>query len=453
MKYHKLDNRKFLLNLDKPFTKGFHNNNNQNRLKYNLNLNHLNHLNTKNYQNKIRNIYTPIKTYNNLKNKNPNEIIKTSPIKYQYRKIPFQKVKGFKFKLVNNNFRNKTNINCPIICAHNNSTIQNNLNNNIIKDNYKTRMETINQEDNVLNFKNKITKPIYHQIIETKSSSLGSKYETREESAHFLKSKTSLNNKEKNIIKNFSFLKFEKKRDDINISNISPEKKLLKYINKAIKQLNKIKILITNKEHKKRNLSLIQSRENLHNKNIRIDLSLIGKNLKKYKNVIDIDNNKINLSFERKGINNNNINYNHIMKRKKNKTTFKKLNKTITYDELKSNYKKGHKGFSINKINKIEYINKYNTINTEDKYKIKSYDTEIKIPKIDINNIKKKRNYKEINLINEDEKEFNNKKRLKDRYKTENDGENNYNNEDNKENGNNTDNNTNTDIANFEFSD
>ena len=94
-------------------------------------------------------------------------------------------------------------------------------------------METINnQEDIFLDFKsnnfknnnikkdiiilNKIKKPIYHQIIETKSRSLGSKNETREVSAHFLKSKSSLNNirlirkekekeKEKNIIKNFSF--------------------------------------------------------------------------------------------------------------------------------------------------------------------------------------------------------------------------------------------------------
>ena len=59
MKYHKLDNRKLLLNFERPFTKGVYNN--QNKLKYNLNLNHLN---TKNYQNKIRNIYTPIKTFN-----------------------------------------------------------------------------------------------------------------------------------------------------------------------------------------------------------------------------------------------------------------------------------------------------------------------------------------------------------------------------------------------------
>ena len=125
------------------------------------------------------------------------------------------------------------------------------------------------------------------------------------------------------------------------------------------------------------------------------------------------------------------------------------MNKTITYDELKSIYQKGHKVFNINKQNKIEYINKYNTINTEDKYKIKNYDTEIKIPKIDINNIKKMKNNKGINIINEEEKELN-KKTLKDRYKTENDGESNYYNDDNRENANI---NNNTGIANFEFSD
>ena len=54
------------------------------------------------------------------------------------------------------------------------------------------------------------------------------------------------------------------------------------------------------------------------------------------------------------------------------------------------------------------------------------------------------KNKKELNLINEEEKDINNK--LKDRYKTENDGESKYYN-DNKENA------TITDIANFEFSD
>ena len=38
-------------------------------------------------------------------------------------------------------------------------------------------------------------------------------------------------------------------------------------------------------------------------------------------------------------------------------------------------------------------MNKYNTINNEDKNKIKNFDTEIKIPKIDINYTKKIRVY------------------------------------------------------------
>ena len=365
-------------------------------------------------------------------------------------------MKGFKFKLPNNTnntnniknilnlkqIKNKTNINYPIICEHNCSTIQSNM-----KDSLNAKEETINHQENIFNKINKIKKPIYHQIIET--SSIGSKYETREESAHFVRSKSSLNNihlikkekeKEKNFIKDFSFLKFKRKKDK---DSLSPDKKLLKYVNKAIKQLNKIKILITEQNTKKENLSAIKQKENLKNKNIRIDISKIGKNLEKYKNIIDIDKNKINLSYDRKsqtvGVNNDINNY--ILKKKRNKPVFKKLNKTIVYDDLKSNYKKGNKAFNINKRNKMEFFNKnkYNTINNEDKYKIKNFDTEIKIPKIDINYIKRMKNNTEFNLINEEDKYINNNNRLKDRYKNENDEESNYNN--------------NTDIANFEFSD
>ena len=452
MKYHKIENRKFFLHIDKPSTKMMFNNPYKN--KYNPNINYLN---TKNHLNKIKKNYTPIKTYNYPNNKK-NEIIKTTPIKYQYRKIPFEKLKGFKFKIPNNNnnnilnfkqFKKKTEVNYPIICDHNNSTIQsnmNNYNNNTIKDtiNYQEDIN-INNINKEIYFYNKIKKPLNHQIFETKSSSLGSKYETREESAHFLKSKSSIKKekeKEKKIIKNFSFIKFNKKDDKI---NLSPNKKLLKYINKAINQLNKIKNIIINVNNtKEENLSYNKLKENSENKYNKIDLSKIGKNLRKYKNIIDIDRNKINLSFERKNqtleVNNNN----YILNKKNKKTTFKKLNRTITYDDLRNNYKQGYKKFNINKINKINYMNKYNTINTEDKYKIKNSDTEIKIPKIDINYIKKMKNKKELNLINEEEKDINNK--LKDRYKTENDGESNYYN-DNKENA------TITDIANFEFSD
>ena len=322
-----------------------------------------------------------------------------------------------------------------------------------MKDSLNAKEETINHQENIFNKINKIKKPIYHQIIET--SSIGSKYETREESAHFVRSKSSLNNihlikkeKEKNFIKDFSFLKFKRKKD---IDSLSPDKKLLKYVNKAIKQLNKIKILITEQNTKKENLSAIKQKENLKNKNIRIDISKIGKNLEKYKNIIDIDKNKINLSYDRKsqtiGVNNDIDKY--IIKKKRNKNVFKKLNKTIVYEDLKSNYKNGtNKVFNINKRNKMEYLNKYNTINNEDKYKIRNYDTEIKIPKIDINYFKKIKNDKKLNLVTDEVKELNKKKRLIDRYKTENDGETIfYNDEKEKEN------NNNTDIANFEFSD
>ena len=137
MKYHKINNQKLFLNFGKPFIKGFYNN--QNQLKYNLNTNYLK---TKYYPKKnIQNIYTHINTYNNDIINKKNELTKISPIKYQYRKIPFQKVKGFKFKLPNNTnntnniknilnlkqIKNKTNINYPIICEHNCSTIQSNM--------------------------------------------------------------------------------------------------------------------------------------------------------------------------------------------------------------------------------------------------------------------------------------------------------------------------------------
>ena len=321
MKYHKIENRKFFFNIDKPSTKMMFNNPYKN--KYNPNINYLN---TKNHLNKIKKNYTPIKTYNYPNNKK-NEIIKTTPIKYQYRKIPFEKLKGFKFKIPNNNnnnilnfkqFKKKTEVNYPIICDHNNSTIQsniNNYNNNTIKDtiNYQEDIN-INNINKEIYFYNKIKKPLNHQIFETKSSSLGSKYETREESAHFLKSKSSIKKekeKEKNIIKNFSFIKFNKKDDKI---NLSPNKKLLKYINKAINQLNKIKNIIINaNDTKEENLSYNKLKENSENKNNKIDLSKIGKNLRKYKNIIDIDRNKINLNFERKNqtleVNHNNYIY------------------------------------------------------------------------------------------------------------------------------------------------
>ena len=397
MKYHKIDNRKLLLNYAKP-TNNKIVYNNQYKNKYNLNINCLN---AKNALNKLKNNYTPIKTYNYLKEYKKNEINKTTPIKYQYRKIPFDKVKGFKFKLPNNiinikQLQKKSNINYPLIYEYNNSTIQSNMNNNnTIKDTLNTKLET--------------------------KSSLGSKYETREESANFIRSKSSLKNldfvgEKKNIIKNFSFIKFNKKEKNI---DLSPNKKLLKYINKAIKQLNKIKILISTKEKTPLNLNLIKTKENSPNKNIKINISKIGKNLEKYKNIIDIDKNRINLTFTKNNQTMPTDNNNYYLNIKKNKQIFKRLNRTITYDDLKNNYKKGNKKFNINKK---EYLNRFNTINNDDNYRIKNSDTEIKIPKIDMEYIKKMKS--------------------KERYKTDNDGESNYNEA-----------NVNTDIANFEFSD
>ena len=427
MKYHnyKGENRKLILKYEKPISKELYN---QIKLKYNLN--NLNYINNKkkNPQSKIN--YTPIKTYNNINNnffkqKNNNEIQKTTPIKYQYRKIPFSKLKGFKFKLPNNILKNqikKIDINYPLICGHNATAIQSNLNNNI-----DTKKEVINNNNNDVNKDNKKLKPIYH-LIDGKSSSLGSKYETREESAHFMRSKSSLNNSNYN--------RNEKK--DINTA-------LLKYINKAIKQLNKIREIIIDNTDKS---------IKINNKSIKIDLSKMGHNLEKYKNIIDIDKNKINLSFKKNKNHRKNqtIDINDYNYKNKKEFTLKKLNRTITYDNLKLNVKKGQKMMNINEKsfknfkklninrNMIEYGKRFNTIEDIDnyrnkrkknEYRIKNFDTEIRIPKLDINF-----------AINND----NNKNQLKDRYKNDNEGESdntaknlNINNE--------------ADIANFEFSD
>ena len=145
----------------------------------------------------------------------------------------------------------------------------------------------------------------------------------------------------------------------------------------------------------------------------------------------------------------------------------KKLNKTITYEDLKSNIKekqkllqieqksfKNFKQFNFNKRNKSEN-NKFNTINTytgdylgykgmfknndnNNNYKIKNYDTEIKIPKLNIKFNNNKNNEKIIlNKINEEDSYLNNdnNNKIKERYNIDNETDNN------------------ADIANFEFSD
>ena len=353
---------------------------------------------------------------------------------------------------------------------------------------------------------------MYQQLKETKSSSIGSKLETREESGHFLKSrsKSSINSPQLfnniNIInnrnnlkqQNFSFLKFGGLNHKMKLSS---KKKILKYLDKTIKQLTKIKTIILddkdgeenkyeykedkeekeekeekeNKEEEDFNEDDTEEeekiKEEIKNKYIKIDLDKIGKNLERYKNKIDIDKKTINISYETNnyGIyprhhNTNNTNNNN--NKKGNKNSIKKLNKTITYDDLKCNIREKQKLQNINqknfknfkktnilRKNKSEKYCKYDTLNTytgdyftykrkkdENNYKIKNYDTEIKIPQLKIfHNFNNVNNKNTLNKINEEDNYYNNK--INDNY--------NYNNN----NENNQEKNNISDIANFEFSD
>ena len=556
-KYHNIDNKKLMLKLEKPhllhlfpnnkFHYKINSHNTQNKFSHNTSFSPLlkgknnKTLNTNTFNNfpNHKNSNSPSKTKSNYIKDNINNIIKTTPLKFQYKKIPFEKVKGFKIKLPNNLLNNKSNnnykknilnthqTNYPIIYEHNHSTIEsnkntikeksykknnNNLNKNIkniiISDNKNTLghatetlspniMNTIQESNKLANINNNINgnkKPLYH-LIETKSSSIGSKLETREESGHFIKSrsKSSINSPQifnnnihfiKNLKKkNFSFLKFDKKNN--NKIKISSKKKILKYLDKTIKQLTRIKTIILDEKdsedeykddkYNEKNEEEINEeneedekiKEHIQNKYIKIDLLKIGKNLEKYRNKIDIDKKTINISYE--GNNNKEIypyNYNGLNK-KGYKNTLKKLNKTITYEDLKSNIKekqkllqieqksfKNFKQFNFNKRNKSEN-NKFNTINTytgdylgykgmfknndnNNNYKIKNYDTEIKIPKLNIKFNNNKNNEKIIlNKINEEDSYLNNdnNNKIKERYNIDNETDNN------------------ADIANFEFSD
>ena len=293
---------------------------------------------------------------------------------------------------------------------------------------------------------------------------------------HFIKYKNNLKPK------NFSFLKLDKLNHKLKISS---KKKILKYLDKTIKQLIKIKTIILdekdNEEYKEDKENKIYNKDNnvnidenedeedekikeeIQNKYIKIDLSKIGKNLEKYKNKIDIDKNTINISFD--GNNNQILKYNYnTLNKKGNRNSLQKLNKTITYDELKSNIKEkqkllqieqksfnNFKKLNIHKRNKSENYNKYNTLsaytgdylnykfntkNNDNNNKIKNYDTEIKIPKLNINfNGNNTNKDIKLNKINEEDYFLNNNNKLKERYNADNETDNN------------------ADIANFEFSD
>ena len=570
-KYQNIENKKLMLKLEKPRllhilpNNKFHYKpsqiNSQNKYTRNTSLSSLIIRNSKISNNNNNNInqyinknnQSPVKTYNYMKDTSSNKI-RTTPMKYQYKKIPFDKVKGFKLKLPstvvntrqnnnNNNINSKKNIFStqqsyyPIIREHNHhNTLQNNMNINLRKDkpnqssctnlnynfnnlykknNYSNNtnnntintvvttktnsnnntLNTIHEKDNTTNnthnkshSQKKIilfneNKKSFPQCIETKSSSTGSKLETREESSHYLnksRSKSSIGslqlfkkniniskNKSKGLNNNFSFLKFDKINHNQNHKlklDISSKKKILKYLDKTIKQLTRIKTIILDEKdsedykeediNEENEFEKIQKKEK--NKYNKIDLSKIERNLDRYKNIIGIDKNTINISMEG---NSNNISNNN--NNNGNGHTIKKLNRTITYDNLKCNVKENQKLLNItqksfknfkklyeNKRNKSEkYNNKYDTVGSyhgnnynnigflkKNEYKINNYDTEITIPKLKINYNKNNiNNESELSNIKEEEYLSN----IDNRYNINNDIEND----------------NNPDLANFEFSD
>ena len=589
-KYHNFDNKKFMIKLEKPRLLHILSNN-----KFHQKINSLSTLNKiqqksslsplvliknnkvqnnytnnnihNNYANPINNNFNSpnkINNNNNFKDKT-NNIMKTTPLKYQYKKLPFDKVKGLKIKLpssILNNKRNNYNRNnlynnmnfrgggknthqnyypIPLLYERNLSTIQsntfsntkkeksnkkknlninyydnthknnitktinnyNNLRNNRLNtitnyniDNEKTLNNNTIQEEEMnksdINKKiiifNDIKKPLYQPLKDTKSSSIGSKLETREESGHFLKSRSkssinspqlfnninnNINNNKNNITQNkFSFLKFNKLDNKIKISS---KKKILKYLDKTIKQLTKIKTIILdekdceeykyddNKEEDniEDNTEEEKIKQEIKNKYIKIDLDKIGKNLEKFKNRIDIDKNTINISYEG---NNYDLYPNYNANNKKEyKNSMKKLNKTITYDDLKCGVREKQKLLNMNqknfknfkkisafKRNKSEkYYYKYNTLNDyngdyfnykrrtkkdDNNYRIKNFDTEVKIPQLNLfytqTNQNINGNNNTLNKINEEDNYLNNNKT------NENQEKNNI-----------------SDLANFEFSD
>ena len=565
--FHNLENKKLMLKLEKPHllhilsnnkihyklnslnTQNKYNNHNTSLSPFLMGRNNKLSNNNNNLNQIVNNKFnqSPTKTYNYMKDTCNNNIIRTTPLKYQYKKIPFERVKGFKLKLPNsilnnkrsnNNIVNKkNNLNTqqnyyPIIKVHNHSTIQNNnfskkekpnrssysnlnynnyykkntINNNTINNTINTKQastnansnyNTINEKNN-LNYENnrnntekkiilynESKKPLY-QLMETKSSSMGSKLETREGSGNYLnksRSKSSINflqsinNNNKNNFKqkNFSFLKFEHKNHGLKLSS---KKKILKYLDKTIRQLTKIKTIILDEqeyddynEDKEKNYINNGNEEEkikkeIKNKFVKLDLEKIGKTLDKYKNKIDIDKNTINISLERNNDEASPYNFTGLNK-KGNKQSLKKLNRTITYDDLKYNVKenqkllnitqksfknfkklnvhrryksdKNYKFDTISENNGEYYINNYKGIskkNERNNYKIKNYDTEILIPKLNINYNNKNINHEnELKKINEELKYLNNQSKMQEEYNM------------------NNDNDINADIANFEFSD
>ena len=415
--------------------------------------------------------------------------------KFQYKKLPFEKIRRLKIKLndesnININYIDKTKLN-NIQKQRNLPTVQNtqsilnkkskikinNINeyNNFKKNFYDTRKNIpINYAEN-----EKINKKIliyndnkkpFCQLFDTKGSSFGSKIETREMSGNTaIRSKSSLNSPQiGNYNNNFKIVKercqslnnlfcndrsIENSIINMNYNSMF-KRKIIKYLDNTIKELKKIKtIILDDKEIEyKEDYEKGNDDEIKENKLKKIDLN---KKYNFYKNNLNTDTkNNINYNL---GKGDNKIHKLVINKSPSNIFNFAKLNKTISYDELKFDVKEKQKysGIEQKSFNNIKKNgkhrrtntfsnNQYNTVNcgNEQFYKddeftnsrnnniIRNYDCEVVIPKLKIN--------KENNFIKINENDKNTKHLTKDRYIEE---DNNNNNVDN------------TELANFEFSD
>ena len=416
--------------------------------------------------------------------------------KFQYKKLPFEKIRRLKIKLNDESINDLNNINkkklSNIKKQYSLPTVQNihsvvnkkanikinNINkyNNLQQNYYDTGKNipinfTENEKKNkkILLF-NEINKPLW-QLLDTKGSSIGSKLETREMSGNTaIRSKSSLNSPQ--IVDFNNNFKVFKERcqslknlfgNDRTIDNSfmnmnynsNFKQRIIKYLDKTIKELKKIKTIIQDDnemDEYKEDFEKGHNDEIKDNKFKKIDL-----NEKKYnfnKNNLNINNkNIINYNFRN---DNNKINKLILNKSPSNIFNFNKLNKTISYDELKFDVKEKQKysGMEQKSFNNIKKTiknrrtnssinNQFNTVicgdeqsYKEDEYSnsknnniVRNVDHEVVIPKLIIN--------KENSFIKINENEKNKKELTKDRYIEE---DNNYNDD-------------NTELANFEFSD
>ena len=391
--------------------------------------------------------------------------------KFQYKKLPFEKIRRLKIKLndepnnLNKTKKKKLNI---IKKQFNLPTVQNI--NSFMNKNTKIKINNINKynnlkqnfnDDNLIHFTenektseknllyNDIKNPLY-QLLDTKGSSTGSKLETREMSGNtVIKSKSSLNSPQianlntntkifkercrslKNLFGNHRTIE-NSSIAYMNYNNICKQK-IIKYLDKTIKDLKKIKtIILDDKEIDEYK----EDYERGHNDEIKDNkLKKINLNTKNYnsrKNNLNIDT-KININYNLGK--DNKIRKLILNKSPSNIFNFAKLHKTISYDELKFDVKEKEKysGIERKSFNNIKknvknrrtnssINNQYNTINCdneqfykEDKFSyyknnniVKNFDCEVVIPNLNIN--------KENNFFKINENEKNKNQLTKDRY-------------------------------------